>query len=76
MTYGWVIERGGSDGSCPEYFTGRLPLSGLAELMWSKPGDHADACRFARRRDADRMAHWLEPGRLHRVAEHGWDEPS
>jgi hypothetical protein len=73
MTYAWVIERGGSDPSRPEYFTGRLHYL-FPEKAWSAPGDHADACRFARREDADKLSHWITPGTAHRIAEHGWDE--
>jgi len=70
MVFAWVIERDESPLHTPEYFTGRLTPA----LRWSKPGDHADACRFARRQDAERVAVAIDGARPHRVCEHGWDE--
>jgi hypothetical protein len=70
MTFAWVIERDNSEPSRPEYFTGRLTLA----LRWSDPGDHADACRFARQEDAERMARSIDGARPHRVREHGWSD--
>jgi hypothetical protein len=70
MTFAWVIENEESEGSRPEYFTGRLARA----LWWSNPGDHQEALRFARKQDAERLAKSLDGARNHRICEHGWDE--
>jgi hypothetical protein len=71
MTFAWVIEKDDSEGSRPRYFTGKR--HGAQE--WSDPGDHADACRFAREQDAERIAKYIGPYQHnHRICEHGWDE--
>lgn len=70
MKFGWVIERDESMGYAPEYFTG----NNHPAMRWSDTGDHANAIRFARREDAERMAISLDGARKHRIAEHGWDE--
>lgn len=68
MTFAWVIERDDSPSYEPEYFTGRLTPA----LRWSNPGDHINACRFARKQDAERMAVSVDGARPHRVTEHGF----
>jgi len=73
MTFAWVIEKGDSEQSRPSYFTGRRHPA----VQWSDPGDHAAACRFARKEDAERIADFAgfyAPNPVHRIAEHGWDE--
>jgi hypothetical protein len=73
MTFAWVIEHAESEPGKPRYFTGhRHPA-----MQWSDPGDHAEACRFAREQDADRIAAFAgfyAPNPTHRVCEHGWEE--
>lgn len=65
--YGWVIERGNSEPSAPDYWCGN---------GWSR--DNLRAVRFARQIDAENTANGFdEDDRLatdksHRVAEHGW----
>lgn len=68
--FAWIIEHEDSEGSAPRYFTGKSTPA----LRWSDPGNHADACRFSRRSDAERVCLGFYPPRNHRVAEHGWDE--
>lgn len=66
---GWLIEHGAYPASAPMYWTGK------SMGTWS--GNHADACRFARREDAFRVSLWLgDPHERpsHRVAEHMWME--
>jgi hypothetical protein len=72
-TFAWVIERIDSPPGAPIYFTGRRH----AALQWSDPGDHSQACRFARKEDAERImgfAGFYPPNPVHRVCEHGWSE--
>ena len=64
----WVVERGDPGCFGPIYYTGYIPISMAG---WSE--DNADAIRFARKVDAQRMAvrlseHW--PGC--RACEHMW----
>jgi hypothetical protein len=66
--FGWVIERDESEGSRLEYFTGAIHPA----LRWSNPGDHAAACRFARKQDAQHMLNAIDGARPHRVVQHGW----
>lgn len=78
MNFAWLIEHCDSESSRPRYFTGRVHPEFFWQddpLMWSLPGDHADALRFARREDAERLAQWLDPVLKHRVVEHGWVGP-
>ncbi len=67
--FAWVIEIG--DTSAPDYY------APLAKSGWSK--DHLEACRFARKQDAEAIAHAYavecigpdEEIEL-RFVEHGW----
>jgi hypothetical protein len=73
MIFAWVIEHADSEPGRPRYFTGKRHLA----MQWSNPGDHAEACRFARREDAERIASFAgfyPPNPTHRVCEHGWEE--
>ena len=63
METGWVLEKG--EACNPRYLT---VDGGL--LDWTEPSDHANALRFARREDAERMVQIVEDA--DRVAEHGW----
>lgn len=58
--FGWLIEHGHTLVSRPTYWAG--------PDFWSP--DHAEAIRFARKVDAERVASRL--GVLCRVCEHGW----
>lgn len=61
--YGWVIEEGTSNPSGPEYWAG--------VGRWS--ADNSEAIRFAREKDAYRVACGLRPQIVpHRVREHAW----
>lgn len=60
--FAWVIERGDSQPHSPTYWSGID--------SWSQ--DHLDAVRFARKQDAERVAHSIRDGGYHRVCEHGW----
>ena len=67
---GWLIERGDSDGSRPNYWIG---FSGNKSL-WSF--DNLEAVRFSRKEDALRVRTSIESSHYtegtHRVTEHGW----
>lgn len=70
-SFAWVIEDRESELSRPRYFTGKRHPA----MQWSDPGDHAAACRFARREDAERIAAFAgfyDPNPTHRICEHGW----
>lgn len=72
--FGWVIENESSAHSNPEYFTGHIVTRAM---VWSDPGDHASALRFARKQDAEKIARQLSPfNNKHRVCEHCWVGPS
>lgn len=60
--FGWVIEGAWSSPSAPQYWVG-----GPA---WS--GDHYQALRFARRRDAKQAAEMMLDGIKIRICEHQW----
>lgn len=75
--FGWVIEFGESEVSCPSYWMG--PSQNTKEWpfgMWSD--DNLKAVRFAREQDADAVARaivmWSDNNsRAHfRIKEHGW----
>jgi phosphoribosyl-ATP pyrophosphohydrolase len=65
-TFAWVIERGDSEPSRPDYFTGDV------DRPWSN--DPSLACRFSREIDARRASSCIESGIKPRFAEHGWEE--
>lgn len=68
MNFAWVIEHAESKPGSPQYFTGKYTPA----LRWSN--DNAEACRFSRKCDAERLARSLDGARNHRIAEHGWSE--
>lgn len=75
--FAWVIERGSSKPSHPEYFYGFTSLkptvigTGGSECWGS---NHELALRFARKTDAERLGiHYDLGGKpFHRICEHGW----
>jgi len=72
---GWVIESLDSPPGLPIYFTGYSTRA----LRWSNPGDHVNACRFARKVDAERISAWISywgPKPSVRVCEHSWVLPA
>jgi hypothetical protein len=73
MTFAWVIEHRDSKPGLPVYFTGKRH----GALQWSDPGDNSEACRFARKEDAERIAEFAgfyAPNPTHLIREHGWEE--
>ena len=68
--FAWLIERADSEPSAPWYWAaGHQPNKGKG-TGWTQ--DHLEAIRFARRRDADKVAERLFPDIEVRICEHGW----
>lgn len=72
---GWLIERGESLTSRPEYFIGVSDVPGFGFAAWHE--QHQLAARFCRQQDAMRVAEFIDafqPPEFAkcRVCEHGW----
>ncbi len=69
--FAWVIERGDSNVSRPKYWAAGQAESGRASAWTS---NHAQAIRFARKVDAERVAERIMQQIPVRICEHGWGD--
>ena len=69
--FGWVIEAGWTTAPKLKYWSG-CNVTGGGGVQHTWRGDHAQAVRFAREKDAKTIAMALIDGEAYRVVEHVW----